>query len=135
MRKILAAIAAGLSLATAPLGCFAAITGQPSVVGTSAQPVTMYAPSYTNYAGAGSALVVVKGSPGILARIINTNTAAQTVTFTCYDNASAASGTVLWAGVMAASQIIDVGIQAKLGIVCKPSAATLSGNGINVTDF
>lgn len=90
---------------------------------------------YTNYAGARSTLLVVKGSPGVLGRIINSNTTAQTATFSCYDNATAASGTVLWAGILTASQVVDLEMSATNGITCNASAATVSGNGINVTGY
>jgi len=124
----------GLALSL-PTASQAAITGIPTINGTIAQPVSTGGVSYANYAGARSTLLVVKNKPGLLAKIINTNTTAQTATFTCFDNNSAASGTVLWAGVMAASQVVDVEINAINGITCISSAATLSGNGINVTDF
>lgn len=88
---------------------------------------------YTTYAGARSTALVVKASPGRLVSIANMNTSAQTATFTCYDNASAASGTPIGVIVLGASQIVTLNWPAVNGITCIASAATLSGNGINIS--
>ncbi len=86
---------------------------------------------YKLYAGGASTALQVSAFPVELTAIINTNTAAQTATFTCYDNASAASGQVLWSGILGASQVVTLpGEQSLNGIECISSAATLSGNGI-----
>lgn len=105
-------------------------------------PVTLSTPAaifpgYTStlyYAGASSSGQIVKSAPGALLALINTSTSAQSATMTCYNNASAASGNVLWAGTLQASQVITLGmfgIYASAGIFCQPSAATNSGNGMN----
>ena len=83
--------------------------------------------------GAGTAAVIVKAAPGHLEKIVNTNVSAQTVTVTCYDNPSAASGQVLYAAVLGASQVVELDVPAVNGITCAPSAATLTGNPILVT--
>jgi hypothetical protein len=134
MKRILS-LALAFITACAPLGAQAAITGQVGIAGTQAVPVAAAGIAYANYAGSRSTLLVIKGSKGILGRVINTNTSAQTATFTCYDNASAASGTVLYAAVLAASQVVDVEVPATNGVTCVSSAAILSGNGINVTYY
>lgn len=137
MKKFWGLVAAAF-LAFAPATAYAGITGTPTDNGTIAQPVAPGGSGYANYAGARSTLLVVKSSPGILAKIWNTNTTAQSATFTCYDNASAASGTVLWAGVLPAAgytSVIALDVAATNGITCNASAATVSGNGINISYF
>lgn len=89
--------------------------------------------AYKTYAGGSTALLVIKASAGRLDRIANLNTAAQTVTFSCYDNATTASGNLIFNQVLTAGQVVDMSWPVTAGITCISSAATLAGAGINVS--
>lgn len=56
---------------------------------------------------AAATAVVIKGLPGTLFAIVSNGT--QTTVLTCYDNATAASGTVLYSGTPTAGQLIQFG--------------------------
>lgn len=94
--------------------------------------------TYANFPGGSTAGIVVKAvGSSRLYKIVNASTTAQTATFTCYDaNFAGTGGVILWSGVLGASQIVDIEIQATTGIYCVPSAAlnasTATSGGINV---
>lgn len=80
----------------------------------------------TTYSGTATAAVTasvaVKASPGVVGTLINTG-AAVSPTITVYDNASAASGTQLFNGTLAAGQVLPLGLPAASGIYVTLSAA------------
>lgn len=123
MRKHLAGLALAFAAILSPLAAQAELSGNE-------YPHT--AP-YKNYTGGTTGTLVIAAQPLELVAIVNANAAAQTVTFTCYDNASAASGLVLWSGILGASQIVTFpGVQSINGITCSTSGATVAGAGILV---
>lgn len=69
---------------------------------------------------------VVKSTPGILLGVISTG--IQTNALTCYDNSSAASGTILATGTIAAvgnglTGLPSSGVQSTNGITCQVPTA------------
>lgn len=80
---------------------------------------------YTNFPGGSTAGIVVKAvGSSRLYKVLNNSTTAQTATFTCYDaNFAGTGGVILWSGVLGASQVVDIEVQATTGIYCAPSAA------------
>lgn len=80
------------------------------------------------YAGGGTGGSPVKQFPGRLVSLQNYSTTAQTNAMVCYDNASTASGNVLFNGKLQAFptfgwQVI-INTWAANGIFCQPTAAT-----------
>jgi hypothetical protein len=88
------------------------------------------------YAGGGTGGAPVKQYPGRLVSIANMNASAQTVTFNCYDNATAPSGNVMFSGALPAYPTpgwqVLLNTWAANGIFCQPTAATKTGNPIVV---
>lgn len=79
-----------------------------------------------------STAVTCKGSAGQIVGVVNNSLSSQTATVTCYDNASAASGTVAWnVGPLGVSQQIIFpapGRPTSNGITCKATATPTGGN-------
>ena len=86
---------------------------------------------YTNFPGGSTAGQQVKpNGASRLYKIVNASTTIQTAVFTCYDsNVAGASGVILWSGILAASAVVDLQVQANTGIFCAPSAALNAATG------
>jgi hypothetical protein len=85
------------------------------------QPAT-----YTSISG--TTAVVIKNAPGVLLGVMTTG--IQTNALTCYDNASAASGTIVSTGTLGVigaglSAIPQGGIQTVSGITCQVPTAII----------
>lgn len=63
----------------------------------------------------------VKATPGVIGTFVNTGTTTSP-TITVYDN-TAASGTVVWSGTLAAGQVLPLGMPCGVGIYVALSAA------------
>lgn len=91
--------------------------------------------NYTNTTT--TTVVVIKASPGLFAGIVNLSTAAQTTGMTCtwYDNASLASGTVLYtASQIGPGQVIPIGgstgVKTVNGLTMQCTGGTPGGFGV-----
>ena len=63
----------------------------------------------------------VKATPGVIGTLVNTGTTTSP-TITVYDN-TAAAGTVVWSGTLAAGQVLSLGMPCGVGIYVGLSAA------------
>lgn len=73
---------------------------------------------------------VVEGHAGVIYGIKNLATVSQTVTITCFDNASTNSGNILVSDVLGASQtdnFVYIGVATTAGITCNLSGAANVG--------
>jgi hypothetical protein len=94
------------------------------------ETLASYGGKFSQAVASGAGTVVLKAAPGRLCRIIIT--AAGTASFSVFDNASAASGTLLYISPATTSlgQIIDVQVPAQNGITVSNPA---SGPGVTVS--
>jgi|SRR6478735_2114759 len=94
------------------------------------ETLATYGGRFSQAVASGAGTVTLKAAPGRVCRIVVT--VGGTVAFTIFDNASAASGTVLFTSPTATSigTIFDVQVPAQLGITISNPA---SGPGITVS--